>query len=77
MEFNLEKWLTPSFYNPQQQQLTPYPSVDYVNPGIGHIVRNYSFYQPLFTQRNTHAIDKKVDPGVMLEGRGKDTDTET
>jgi hypothetical protein len=77
MDYSLAKWLIPSFCSPQQQQLTPYPSIDYVNPGIGQIVQNFSFYQPLYLQSNAHAIGKKIDPGLMLEGKGSETDAET
>ena len=77
MDYNLQKWLSPSFYNPNHQQLTPYPSQDYVNPGLGQIVQNYSFYQPLYLQPSMHVITKKVDPGLTLEGRGNETEIET
>ena len=52
-------------------RLTPYPATDFVNPGLGQISRLYSFYVPLYTQKNIHAIEKKVENVDNLEGNGQ------
>jgi len=36
----------------------PYPSVDFVNPGVGSICKNYSIYVPLYANHLPHGITK-------------------
>ena len=52
MEYNLLKTIEPSIGdivcpNEIYPRLSPYPAMDFVNPGLGQISRLYSFYVPL------------------------------
>ena len=76
MDYNLQKWIEPSFLVPQNNQITPYPSTDFVNPGIGCVARLYSFYEPMHSQSNTHTIEKKPDPALLQEGTGEESENE-
>jgi hypothetical protein len=74
MDYNLEKWIEPSFFTPQQnqhQRLTSFPTTDFVNPGIGGVVRLYSIYRPLHSSPPIHSIDKKMDLSLEQEGFGE------
>ena len=50
-------------------RLSPYPASDFVNPGLGQISRLYSFYVPLYSNRNLHQVQKKNSLD-NLEGTG-------
>jgi hypothetical protein len=80
MEYNLQKLIEPSFYTPQQnhlQGLTPYPSKDFINPGIGSTIKLYSIYQPIHAPAPLHSIDKKIDLALMQEGSGDNKEDES
>jgi hypothetical protein len=75
MEYNLQKLIEPSFFNPNQnhlQTLTAFPSTDFINPGIGSAVQLFSIYQPIHAPSALHAIDKQIDSALMQEGSGDD-----
>jgi hypothetical protein len=79
MEYNLQKLIEPSFFNPQQnhfQALTPYPSKDYINPGIGSTIKLFSIYQPIHAPSPLHSIEKKLDSALMQEGSGDNQEDE-
>lgn len=65
MEYNLLKQIEPNigFLFPSQThpQLTPYPALDYVNPGLGQVIRIHNFMVPLHTQDSLHLIQKEND----------------
>jgi hypothetical protein len=65
MDYNLQKLIEPSFMRPLSTDssffLTPFPATDYINPGIGNIVRLYSFYEQSHGQTSTHSIEKTTD----------------
>jgi hypothetical protein len=72
MEYNLLKTIEPNLglqmcpiRNPH---LTPYPAVDYVNPGLGHAARLFSFYVPLYANDSPYNITKKEDTAISQEG---------
>jgi hypothetical protein len=72
MEYNLLKTIEPNLGlqmcpvpNPH---LTPYPAIDYVNPGLGQAARLYSFYVPLHSNQSPLNIDKKKDDALLQEG---------
>lgn len=73
MEYNLQKkiennlgYLFPKSYH---LHITPYPNVDYVNPGVGCSARLHSIYVPIFS-KNPYEI-KKTDQEVLnMEGKG-------
>jgi hypothetical protein len=72
MEYNLLKTIEPNLglqmcphKNPH---LTPYPAIDYVNPGLGQVARLYSFYVPLFSNQSPFNIAKKDDNSLSQEG---------
>jgi hypothetical protein len=80
MEYKLLKTIETNQMNliPKQPlpRLTPYPSDNCVNPGLGQIARLYSFYVPLYSRSNLHTI-KKHEPNVEAvnqEGKGNETD---
>lgn len=62
MDYNLQKWIEPSFYNPFNDRMSPYPSRDFVNPGIGSVTSLFTFYEPIHNRPSPYAIDKK--PGT-------------
>ncbi len=71
MEYNLLKTIEPNLglqmcpiRNPH---LTPYPAIDYVNPGLGNAARLYSFYVPLYTNQSPFNISKKEDNSISQE----------
>jgi hypothetical protein len=71
MDYNLQKWLEPSFYSPFKNFISPYPSTDFVNPGIGGAVKIFNAYEPIHTISGTHSIEKKLDPSLLQEGTGE------
>jgi hypothetical protein len=79
MEYNLLKTIEPNLglmmSNETLPRLTAYPATDYVNPGLGQITRLFSFYVPLYTQRDLHLTQKKSGDvsAEMLEGKGEET----
>jgi hypothetical protein len=75
MEYNLLKTIEPNLglqmcpiRNPH---LTPYPAIDYVNPGLAQATRLFSFYVPLYANETTHNIVKE-DNSISQEGGSKD-----
>jgi hypothetical protein len=80
MEYNLLKTLEPNLglqmcpiRNPH---LTPYPAIDYVNPGLAQAARLFSFYVPLYTHQSPYNIAKEEDNSNLQEGGGsKDPDS--
>jgi len=80
MEYNLQKLIEPTFFNPHQnhlQTLSSYPSVDYINPGIGSAIQMYSIYQPIHAPSALHSIDKKIDSALVQEGSGEVNNDQT
>ena len=74
MEYNLLKTIENGIgapYIPREQfpNLSSFPATDFVNPGIGQISRLYSFYVPLYNNRNLHQLQKK-NALENLEGSG-------
>jgi hypothetical protein len=67
MEYNLQKTIEQNLFcrtfpNTSYPSLTPYPAIDYVNPGCGGINKLYSFYVPLFSQHvSSYQIKKQSD----------------
>lgn len=47
-------------------RLTPYPAIDFVNPGCD--AKLYQFYVPIHANAGLHVINKKVDSASMLQG---------
>jgi hypothetical protein len=77
MEYNLLKTIETNFAsfktpNETLPRLTPFPSTDYVNPGLGQISRLYSFYVPMYSNKNIHTLHKKAADtnAESLEGFG-------
>jgi hypothetical protein len=61
MEFNLlktiEKPLT--YFRPNEAILqSPFPSRDFVNPGVGNVIKSYSIFVPLHTYNYLHRLQK-------------------
>ena len=82
MEYNLLKTIESNFGsfrvpNENLPKLTPFPGTDYVNPGLGQISRLYSFYVPMYSNKNVHTLQKKVaDTNAQsLEGFGNIAET--
>ena len=74
MEYNLLKTIEngigcPFIPNESYPRLSPFPSTDFVNPGLGQIARLHDFYVPLYSNRHLHEIKKKVSLD-NLEGSG-------
>jgi hypothetical protein len=78
MEYNLLKTIEPNLglqmCPMQNPHLTPYPAIDYVNPGLGQAARLFSFYVPLHTNQSPFAIEKKENNAVLQEGGSKDSE---
>jgi hypothetical protein len=81
MEYSLLKTIEPNLglqmcpvRNPH---LTPYPAIDYINPGLGHAARLYSFYVPLHATESPFNITKKEEQALSQEGGAKDTVEDT
>ncbi len=55
--------------------LTPYPAIDYVNPGLGQAARLYSFYVPLHNSQSPLTIEKKEDNAMLQEGGSQDIES--
>ena len=72
MEYNLQKWLQPSFYSPQNNFNSSYPPNDFINPGIGSVVNLFSSYQPTYQSADNYSIQKEPLPEASLiqEGSG-------
>lgn len=49
----------PIIPNSSHVRLTPYPAIDYVNPGCD--AKLYQFYVPIHGTKSPHIIDKKVE----------------
>jgi hypothetical protein len=77
MEYNLLKTIEPNLglrmCPSQNPRLTPYPAVDYVNPGLGQAARIFSFYVPLHTNQSTYTIEKKEDEALSQEGGSQES----
>jgi hypothetical protein len=65
MEYNLQKTIENSFMTPMLgqsgQSLTTTPAIDFVNPGIGCEINQFSFYVPLNSTKEIHTIEKVTD----------------
>lgn len=65
MEYSFLKELEPSlgfmFEQSTHPLLTPYPKLDFVNPGLGHIVRIHNFMVPLSAKDTLHSIEKQIE----------------
>jgi hypothetical protein len=78
MEYNLLKTIEPNFMasmmmpNSSYPNLTNFPAIDFVNPGVGQITQMYSFYVPLFNDANIHKIQKQDENELEQIGLGKD-----
>lgn len=72
MEYNLQKWLEPSFYSPQNNLTSAYPPNDFINPGIGSVVNLFTSYQPTYQSSDNYSIQKEPQPEASLvqEGSG-------
>ena len=54
-------------------RLSPYPAIDYVNPGCDG--KLYQFYVPIHAQSSIHIINKKVETvGLAVENKLIDND---
>jgi hypothetical protein len=77
MEYNLLKTIEPNLglrmCPSQNPRLTPYPAVDYVNPGLGQAARVFSFYVPLHTNQSPYTIEKKEDEAMSQEGGSQES----
>ena len=74
MEYNLLKTIESSYGgnfvpNERNPRLSPFPAIDYVNPGVGQICRLHSFYVPLYSTKNLHEKQKK-NALENMEGSG-------
>jgi hypothetical protein len=82
MEYNLLKTIEPNLglqmcpiRNPH---LTPYPAIDYVNPGLAQSARLFSFYVPLYSNQSPFNIRKEEnDSSLLQEGGSQDPENET
>jgi hypothetical protein len=77
MEYNLLKTIEPNLglqmCPTRNPHLTPYPAVDYVNPGLGQAARLFSFYVPLYNNLSPFNIVKEQNnSSVEQEGGSKD-----
>lgn len=65
MEYSLLKQVEPNigFFFPSDTHpiLSPYPALDYVNPGLAQVVRIHNFMVPLHTQDTLHMIQKEIE----------------
>lgn len=79
MEYNLLKTIEPNLgllmCPSRNPHLTPYPAIDYVNPGLAQSVRLYSFYVPLYSQPSPIQIEKKEDNAITQEGGSKHSES--
>ena len=81
MEYNLLKTIENGIgapFMPKERfpKLSSYPANDFVNPGVGQITRLYSFYVPLYSNRNLHELEKK-NSLENLEGSGDIEETDS
>ena len=79
MEYSLLKTIENNIGGPllpkeRFPRLSSFPSTDFVNPGLGQICRLYSFYVPLYSNRNLHELRKK-NSLENLEGSGVNEET--
>ncbi len=76
MEYNLLKTIEPNLglqMCPERNpHLTPYPAIDYVNPGLAQSARLFSFYVPLHANQSPFNIRKETDNSILQEGGSKD-----
>jgi hypothetical protein len=76
MEYNLQKTIEPSFMSPVMghlgQRLSATPATDYVNPGIGGEINQYSFLVPLHSTKQEHSIEKVIDQDQIGLGNNSD-----
>jgi hypothetical protein len=76
MEYSLLKTIEPNLGMQmcpiQNPHLTPYPAIDYVNPGVGQAARLFSFYVPLHSRQSPYAIEKEEDNAMSQEGGSQD-----
>ena len=77
MEYNLEKWLEPSFYSPDNNFISPYPSSDFVNPGIGSVVSLFTSYQSTHQRSENYSIQKEPVASLTQEGSGETQNEES
>lgn len=65
MEYSFLKELEPSlgfmFPTSTHPQLTQFPAVDFVNPGLGQVARIHNFMVPLYVRDTLHLIEKQSD----------------
>jgi hypothetical protein len=75
MDYNFQKALNalnPTYANYAVPKLTSTPARIRSNPGIGNIVRLYSLYVPIHTNKNiVHEIKKQIEPINDEEQIGK------
>jgi hypothetical protein len=85
MEYNLLKTIEPSLQriftsSPSfSHMLTPFPAHDFVNPGLGNICRQYSFYMPIHTIHDVHTKSKQESQNEenLQLGSGESKNNET
>jgi len=73
MEFRLLKQLDPTFTsNVLEGPLSSSPAVDFINPGLGNIVRPFGLYVPLYLYNQSHKkVKGKSEQIIEQEGAGK------
>ena len=76
MDYNLQKWIEPSFFVPKNNRISSYPSSDFVNPRVGSVARLYSFYEPTHSHKNAHTIEKETDASLLQEGTGENPEND-
>lgn len=80
MEYSFLKELEPSlgfmFEQSTHPILTPYPKLDFVNPGLGQCVRIHNFMVPLHANDTLHLIEKKVDNEINEQFGSGENDKE-
>lgn len=76
MEYSLLKQITPQlpYLEPHfYARLTSVPSKDFVNPGVGQVIKLYEFYVPLAATNNPYKISKiDLNQKINQEGFGGD-----
>lgn len=76
LQWKIEKKIGVPFIPSSGVQLTPYPAIDYVNPGCEG--KLYNFYVPLHSKSSIHLINKKIDDVGLIrqEHLSKPEDTQ-
>lgn len=71
------KQLDPTFTsNVLEGPLPSYPATDFVNPGLGNIVRPFGLYVPLYLYNHTHKkVKEQSEQAVVQEGSGSNVNT--